>query len=57
MKAVTWHGRRDVRVEDVPDPRIIEDEIDAPTNEQLIVDFYSKDRRLLLEVEERQPSG
>ena len=22
MKAVTWHGRRDVRVEDVPDPRI-----------------------------------
>src|SRR5690242_18764014 len=24
MKAVTWHGRRDVRVEDVPDPRIEE---------------------------------
>ncbi|MCD2262317.1 glutathione-dependent formaldehyde dehydrogenase [Dietzia aurantiaca] len=22
MKAVTWHGKRDVRVEDVPDPRI-----------------------------------
>jgi threonine dehydrogenase-like Zn-dependent dehydrogenase len=22
MKAVTWHGRRDVRVEDVPDPRV-----------------------------------
>ena len=22
MKAVTWHGRRDVRVDDVPDPRI-----------------------------------
>src|SRR5690349_11049975 len=22
MRAVTWHGRRDVRVEDVPDPRI-----------------------------------
>ncbi|HET8742464.1 MAG TPA: alcohol dehydrogenase catalytic domain-containing protein, partial [Gaiella sp.] len=22
MKAVTWQGRRDVRVEDVPDPRI-----------------------------------
>ncbi len=22
MKAVTWHGRRDVRVENVPDPRI-----------------------------------
>ena len=20
MKAVTWHGRRDVRVEEVPDP-------------------------------------
>ena len=24
MKAVTWHGRRDVRVEDVPDPAIKE---------------------------------
>src|SRR4051812_4839845 len=24
MKAVTWQGRRDVRVEDVPDPRIEE---------------------------------
>ncbi|HET8683925.1 MAG TPA: zinc-dependent alcohol dehydrogenase [Micromonosporaceae bacterium] len=24
MKAVTWHGKRDVRVEDVPDPRIQE---------------------------------
>jgi threonine dehydrogenase-like Zn-dependent dehydrogenase len=24
MKAVTWHGRRDVRVDDVPDPRIEE---------------------------------
>jgi S-(hydroxymethyl)glutathione dehydrogenase/alcohol dehydrogenase len=24
MKAVTWHGRRDVRVEDVPDPVIAE---------------------------------
>ena len=24
MKAVTWHGRRDVRVEEVPDPRIEE---------------------------------
>ena len=24
MKAVTWHGKRDVRVEDVPDPRIEE---------------------------------
>ncbi len=22
MRAVTWHGERDVRVEDVPDPRI-----------------------------------
>jgi threonine dehydrogenase-like Zn-dependent dehydrogenase len=22
MKAVTWHGRRDVRVEDVPDPKL-----------------------------------
>jgi threonine dehydrogenase-like Zn-dependent dehydrogenase len=28
MKAVTWHGKRDVRVEDVPDPRI-EDPTDA----------------------------
>ncbi|MFG2638319.1 zinc-dependent alcohol dehydrogenase [Streptomyces sp. NPDC048362] len=28
MKAVTWQGRRDVRVEDVPDPRI-EEPIDA----------------------------
>ncbi len=28
MKAVTWHGRRDVRVEDVPDP-IIKDPTDA----------------------------
>jgi threonine dehydrogenase-like Zn-dependent dehydrogenase len=28
MKAVTWHGRRDVRVEDVPDP-IIEQPTDA----------------------------
>ena len=28
MKAVTWHGRRDVRVEDVPDP-IIEEATDA----------------------------
>src|SRR5215218_5979449 len=27
MKAVTWHGKRDVRVEDVPDPRI-----EAPTD-------------------------
>jgi threonine dehydrogenase-like Zn-dependent dehydrogenase len=24
MKAVTWHGKRDVRVDDVPDPAIIE---------------------------------
>src|SRR5919206_4050384 len=24
MKALTWHGRRDVRVEDVPDPTIEE---------------------------------
>src|ERR671934_1480202 len=24
MKAVTWHGRRDVRVEEVPDPAITE---------------------------------
>ena len=24
MKAVTWHGKRDVRVEEVPDPRIQE---------------------------------
>src|SRR4051794_11943421 len=24
MKAVTWHGRRDVRVDDVPDPTIQE---------------------------------
>lgn len=24
MKAVTWQGRRDIRVDDVPDPRIIE---------------------------------
>ena len=24
MKAVTWHGKRDVRVEVVPDPRIQE---------------------------------
>jgi threonine dehydrogenase-like Zn-dependent dehydrogenase len=24
MKAVTWHGKRDVRVDEVPDPRIIE---------------------------------
>ena len=24
MKAVTWHGKRDVRVEDVPDPKIEE---------------------------------
>ena len=22
MQAVTWHGKRDVRVEEVPDPRI-----------------------------------
>jgi threonine dehydrogenase-like Zn-dependent dehydrogenase len=22
MKAVTWHGKRDVRVEEVPDPKI-----------------------------------
>ena len=22
MRALTWHGKRDVRVEDVPDPRI-----------------------------------
>ena len=22
MKALTWHGKRDVRVETVPDPRI-----------------------------------
>ena len=22
MKAVTWHGKRDVRVESVPNPRI-----------------------------------
>jgi threonine dehydrogenase-like Zn-dependent dehydrogenase len=24
MKALTWHGKRDVRVEDVPDPTIVE---------------------------------
>ena len=24
MKAVTWHGKRDVRVEAVPDPKIQE---------------------------------
>jgi threonine dehydrogenase-like Zn-dependent dehydrogenase len=24
MKAVTWHGKRDVRVDDVPDPTIVE---------------------------------
>ena len=24
MKAVTWHGKRDVRIEEVPDPRILE---------------------------------
>ena len=24
MRAVTWHGRRDVRVETVPDPTIVE---------------------------------
>ena len=28
MKAVTWHGKRDVRVDEVPDPRI-EDPTDA----------------------------
>jgi threonine dehydrogenase-like Zn-dependent dehydrogenase len=28
MKAVVWHGKRDVRVEEVPDPRII-DPLDA----------------------------
>lgn len=22
MRALTWHGKRDVRVEEVPDPRI-----------------------------------
>src|SRR3954467_4357559 len=27
MKAVTWHGRRDIRVDSVPDPRI-----EAPTD-------------------------
>jgi threonine dehydrogenase-like Zn-dependent dehydrogenase len=27
MKALTWHGKRDVRVEEVPDPRIV-----APTD-------------------------
>jgi threonine dehydrogenase-like Zn-dependent dehydrogenase len=26
MKAVTWQGRRDIRVDDVPDPRIVEDD-------------------------------
>ena len=25
MKAVTWHGKRDVRVESVPDPHLQED--------------------------------
>src|SRR5690349_14615193 len=25
MKAVTWHGKRDVRVDEVPDPRIEQD--------------------------------
>jgi hypothetical protein len=24
MKALTWHGKRDVRYEDVPDPRVRE---------------------------------
>jgi threonine dehydrogenase-like Zn-dependent dehydrogenase len=24
MKALTWHGRRDVRVDEVPDPEIKE---------------------------------
>ncbi len=27
MKAVTWHGKRDVRVDEVPDP-----ELEAPTD-------------------------
>ncbi len=31
MKAVTWHGRRDVRVDTVPDPRI-EEPTDAIIN-------------------------
>ena len=26
MKAVTWQGRRDIRVDDVPDPHIVEDD-------------------------------
>lgn len=26
MKAVTWQGRRDIRVEEVPDPHIVEDD-------------------------------
>ena len=28
MKAITWHGKRDVRYEDVPDP-VIEEPTDA----------------------------
>ena len=28
MKALTWHGKRDVRVDDVPDP-VLQDPTDA----------------------------
>ena len=34
MKAVTWQGRRDIRVDDVPDPHIIE-------NDDIIVEITS----------------
>ena len=28
MKALTWHGKRDVRIEDVPDP-VLQDPTDG----------------------------
>jgi hypothetical protein len=35
MKAVAWPGVRDIRVEDVPDPTIIEP-TDAPRNREAL---------------------
>lgn len=37
MKAVTWHGKRDVRVDTVPDPKVEEStdaiiEVTSPTS-------------------------
>jgi threonine dehydrogenase-like Zn-dependent dehydrogenase len=43
MRALTWHGKRDVRVEEVPDPKI-EEPTDAISIGQPITERFGVDR-------------